>query len=102
MSDQIGGAFGGVLNEHFSLAGVFLGMLPLLLIWLALVATMEKPKHLTSYMMNLAEDQEGDDQLEEQLLSLRGVYEVMIMPQEQAAYLKVDNGQFDPAQLKSL
>lgn len=102
MGAFVGGAFGGVLSEYLSLAGVFLGMLPLLLIWLVMVATMDKPKHLTSYMMNLAEDQEADDQLEEQLLAINGVHEVVIMPQEQAAYLKVDNGQFDPAQLKSL
>lgn len=98
----VGGALGGVLSDHASLSAVFLGMLPFMLVWLALVGTMDKPKHLTSYMMNLEEYDVSDlDQLEQQLLDNNGVHEVVIMAHENAAYLKVDNKDFDPATLKS-
>jgi len=99
----IGGVLGGYLSEHMSLAGVFWGLLPLLLVWFALVATMAKPKHLTSYMVNLNnQDQDSSIELENKLLALPGVDEVVIMLKEQAAYLKVDNKTFDPTKLKLL
>ena len=86
-----------------SLEGVFLGMLPFLLVWLGLVLTMARPKHLTSYMVNLSNTSvRHANDLEERLLALPGVDEVVIMLQEKAAYLKVDNKQFDPIKLKQL
>lgn len=95
-----GGMIGGYLSEHLSLAGVFWGMLPVMAIWLVLVITMARPRHLTSYMVNLAETNIQDsDQLEVDLLAIPGVDEVVIMPQEKAAYLKVDNKTFDPVAL---
>ncbi|OUR66002.1 MFS transporter [Bermanella sp. 47_1433_sub80_T6] len=99
----IGGVLGGYLSEHMSLAGVFWGLMPLLLVWFGLVATMAKPKHLTSYMVNLNnQDQDSSIELENKLLALPGVDEVVIMLKEQAAYLKVDNKTFDPTKLKLL
>ncbi len=99
----VGGFLGGYLTEHVSLAGVFWGLMPLLLVWFALVATMAKPKHLTSYMVNLNnQDQDSVLDLENSLLELPGVDEVVIMLKEQAAYLKVDNKTFDPTKLKLL
>ncbi len=99
----VGGFLGGYLTEHVSLGGVFWGLMPLLLVWFALVATMAKPKHLTSYMVNLNnQDQDSVLDLENSLLELPGVDEVVIMLKEQAAYLKVDNKTFDPTKLKLL
>lgn len=99
----IGGILGGYLSEYVSLEGVFLGMLPFLLVWLGLVLTMARPKHLTSYMVNLSNTSvRHANDLEERLLALPGVDEVVIMLQEKAAYLKVDNKQFDPIKLKQL
>jgi MFS family permease len=99
----VGGFLGGYLTDHVSLGGVFWGLLPLLLVWFALVATMANPKHLTSYMVNLNNQDEGSVlDLENKLLALPGVDEVVIMLKEQAAYLKVDNKTFDPVQLKLL
>jgi MFS family permease len=99
----VGGLLGGYLTEHISLTGVFWGLLPLLLVWFVLVATMAKPKHLTSYMVNLNnQDQDSVFALENNLLALPGVDEVVIMLKEKAAYLKVDNKTFDPTKLKLL
>ncbi len=97
----LGGILGGYMSDAFGLAGVFWGVLPLTLIWLVLVFTMSKPKHLTSYMVNLAvDDREHAQLMVSQLLEVPGVAEAVVMLEEQAAYLKVDPKQFDPAQLK--
>ncbi len=99
----VGGVLGGYLSEYVSLAGVFWGLMPLLLVWFVLVASMQRPKHLTSYMVNLHEQNlQTCTDLEDRLLALPGVDEVVIMLKEQAAYLKVDNKTFDPTKLKQL
>ena len=99
----VGGVLGGYLSEHVSLAGVFWGLMPLLLVWFVLVASMKRPKHLTSYMVNLHQQNLATCvDLEDKLLALPGVDEVVIMLKEQAAYLKVDNKTFDPTKLKQL
>ncbi len=99
----VGGMAGGYLSDVLSLAAVFWGLIPLILIWLGLVATMQKPKHLASFMVSLTRQAEADCvDIENQLLALAGVDEVVIMLQEKAAYLKVDNKTFDPTELKQL
>jgi MFS family permease len=96
----VGGVAGGFLSEHASVAGVFWGMIPLVVIWAAIVMSMAKPRHLSNYMAMIASTSEDDsDQLENKLLEIPGVYEVVIMLKENAAYLKVDNKTFDPSQL---
>lgn len=95
-----GGMLGGYLSEEFGLAGVFFGIMPLLLVWVILVMTMEKPRHLTSYRMALKADAGPYEQLERELLAVPGVHEVVIMLKDQAAYLKVDNTTFNPTLLK--
>lgn len=98
----VGGMFGGFLSEHISLAGVFWGMTPFVVVWAIMVFTMAKPKHLTSYMVNIANTAEEDsDELETELLAIPGVHEVVMMLNEDAAYLKVDNKTFDPKRLKA-
>jgi MFS family permease len=97
----VGGVAGGFLSEHVSLAGVFWGMIPLVVIWAVVVLTMAKPRHLSNYMAKIANTSEAEsDLLESKLLTIPGVYEVVIMLKENTAYLKVDNKTFDPAQLQ--
>jgi predicted MFS family arabinose efflux permease len=97
----VGGVAGGFLSEHVSLAGVFWGMIPLVVIWAVVVLSMAKPRHLSNYMAKIAKTSEADsDLLESKLLTIPGVYEVVIMLKENTAYLKVDNKTFDPANLQ--
>ena len=97
----VGGLMGGLLSEHISLAGVFWGMTPLIIIWAFMVMTMERPRHLTNYMVNITSDENDSELLESKLLAISGVHEVVVMLKEHAAYLKVDNKTFDPAQLNA-
>jgi len=94
----VGGVLGGYLSDAFTLSAVFWGMVPLVMVWAALVLTMAKPKHLTGYMMTIGDTQDSD-QLERELLAVSGVHEVVIILEEKAVYLKVDNQAFDPASL---
>ena len=97
----VGGLMGGLLSEHVSLAGVFWGMTPLIIIWAFMVMTMERPRHLTNYMVNITSDENDSELLESKLLAISGVHEVVVMLKEHAAYLKVDNKTFDPTQLNA-
>lgn len=97
-----GGMLGGYLSEYFGLNGVFFGVLPLLLVWVLLVVTMAKPRHLSSYRVALGEQACSNEQLERDLLALPGVHEVVIMLKDQAAYLKVDNTTFNPTLLNEI
>jgi MFS family permease len=98
----VGGVVGGVLSDYVSLAGVFWGMIPFVVVWALMVMTMAKPRHLTSYMVNIADTKEADsDELEIELMAIQGVHEVVIMLNENAAYLKVDNKTFDPTKLNA-
>ncbi|GAA6134200.1 MFS transporter [Oceaniserpentilla sp. 4NH20-0058] len=97
-----GGMLGGYLSEYFGLVGVFIGTLPLLLIWVVLVMTMAKPRHLSSYRVALTTQACANEQLEQDLLAISGVHEVVIMLKDQAAYLKVDNTTFNPTSLKQI
>jgi len=95
----IGGIVGGYVSDTWGLNWVFVAMLPLVLLWLVLVSTMNPPKHLMGYRVALGQNTQGDA-LQKELMSIPGVYEVMIL--DQAAYLKVDNKTFNPTLLKPL
>ena len=97
-----GGMLGGYLSERLGLSGVFIGVLPLLIIWALLVISMAKPKHLSSYRMSLAQGAITNEHLERDLLAVAGVHEVVIMQKDHAAYLKVDNSTFNPTSLKHI
>ncbi|MGR6871391.1 MFS transporter [Pseudomonas sp. HK3] len=99
----VGGLLGGFLSQYYGLSAVFWGMVPLLIIWLLLVASMDKPQHLMSYMVKLVDtDSSNAPDIEHQLLDLPGVSEVIVILQEKAAYLKVDSKIFDPLKLKQI
>ncbi|EAT12455.1 MFS transporter [Bermanella marisrubri] len=95
----IGGALGGVITETWGLSAVFVATVPLVVLWLVLVLTMQAPKHLTSYRVALTASR-ATEALQTELMSVPGVHEVMIL--DQAAYLKVDNKTFNPTLLKPL
>jgi MFS family permease len=98
----VGGILGGFLSEYYSLSAVFIGVIPLLLIWAVLVWTMDTPRHLSSYRIALSAQSQENEKLESELLCLPGVHEVVIMLKDQAAYLKIDTKVFDPIKLKQI
>ncbi|BFM14308.1 MFS transporter [Maricurvus nonylphenolicus] len=99
MGAFIGGVGGGWLLQEHGVGAVFACSTVMIAIWLAVAMTMSTPRFLTSVQVPL----EGQDPAaaEARLGALPGVAEVVIIAEEQAAYLKVDNKLFDRQALKS-
>lgn len=92
----VGGAIGGILLENVGVVGVFMLMVGILLVWLGLALTMSPPSHAASFVVQLI-DVEGVDlmNVDSTLRGIPGVEDVVIIADQDTAYLKVDRQQFD-------
>jgi predicted MFS family arabinose efflux permease len=101
MGAFIGGALGGWILQEFGVDFVLGAWIVGLLFWWCVALFMATPNHLSSYMLSL-EDVNLDDaqKLVENLLSVNGVDEAVVIPQEKAAYLKVNSNLFDKTKLQ--
>jgi MFS family permease len=92
----VGGALGGFLYGHWMANGVFLFGAGILLLWLVLAVSMESPRYLASYVLNIGVINPAEaDHLATRIGGVRGVSEVTVIAEEESAYLKVDNEQLD-------
>ncbi|MCK0716108.1 MFS transporter [Chromohalobacter sarecensis] len=97
----LGGTAGGFLSQHFGLDAVFLGATLLGAVWLAIVWKMPAPRHLSSEIVALDERSMGAmDTLMERFAAVAGVEDVMVVPDERVAYLKVDRQRLDTEALE--
>lgn len=88
-----GGITGGWLIGHVSPGLVFVVPGALMVLWTLIVLRAQAPQHLTSVRLALAP--ETDASVTEELQQLSGVAEVLLIPAEQAIYLKVSTDTFD-------
>ncbi len=87
----LGGVVGGWVYEHWHANGVFLVGLLVLILWLIFASSMKKPRYLASHIMNVGEVAPVEaDELARRISAVNGVAEVVLIPEEQTAYLKVD------------
>ena len=92
----VGGALGGWLHQRYGLEAIFLFVAAMILLWLATAAGMRPPARHASELLHLSEAALADPQrLAAELRALPGVVEVVVVPEEQVAYLKVDRERFD-------
>jgi MFS family permease len=99
----VGGAGGGMVAGFYGETAVYLLSAALVSLWLLVAAGMRQPRHLQSYTLQLQGlDFEGTAGLTERLLKVSGVEEAVVIPQENAAYLKVDNRYLDKEQLRQV
>ncbi|WP_188113660.1 MFS transporter [Salinicola halimionae] len=92
----LGGTLGGALSQGFGVQSVFLGAAVVGAIWLAVVWKMPTPRHLSSEIIALdAQSMDRLDTLLERFASVTGVEDVMVVPEERVAYLKVDRQRLD-------
>jgi predicted MFS family arabinose efflux permease len=91
-----GGALGGWLHTHYGIDGTFLYCAAMAVIWLMVAWGMSDPNYLSNYLLRVGKlDQAQVEYLALELRSLDGVAEVVILPEDEIAYLKVDLKQLD-------
>ncbi|MEZ5510244.1 MAG: MFS transporter [Gammaproteobacteria bacterium] len=99
----VGGAGGGYLVGHYGAGAVYGAAAVAVALWLLLAASMRAPRPLQSYTLQLTGlDESRQDSLTSRLLAVTGVEEVVIIPHEKTAYLKVDNRCLDKEQLQEV
>ncbi len=90
-----GGGLGGLLLAKGGMALLFGVSVVSILIWWLVAATMTPPPHLLTRMVNLGNiDEQQVGELTARFLQLEGVAEVVLVPADGIAYLKVDSRQF--------
>lgn len=88
-----GGFVGGLVAHHFAYAGVFWLSFGAVLIWLMLAISMPTPRNLRSVVVDFGDGQTVDAR---QLVKrFTGVEDVVVIPGENLAYVKVDDECFD-------
>lgn len=100
-SAQFLGAFcGGILGgQLIMLQNTALGwsvLTVIAILWLLISFRLAQPRYLTSVVFALPEMQETDEWTSK-LLAIRGIEEVVVMPEQQVAYIKVDKQCLDDA-----
>lgn len=99
----LGGVGGGWLHHHYTMETVFAFSAGLAGIWFILVATMQKPRHLVSYLLPVGpQNHEQALHLSQKLMQIPGVAEAIVIVEDEIAYLKVDRQQIDQAVLDNL
>ena len=87
----IGGVLGGYFYQYYGYNGVFIFTTIIGVVWLLIAATMEKPLPLSIASVPVKELTEKDvKNFENELLAYEGVYEVVVVAEEQRAYFKID------------
>ncbi len=96
----LGAFFGGTLGgQLLMLHNTALGwsvLAVIAILWLLISAGLAQPRYLTSVVLRLPALEKNDDWAF-QLLAIRGIEEVVVMPEQQVAYIKVDKQQLDAA-----
>lgn len=97
-SQFLGAFFGGILGGQLLLLNnTALGwgiLATIAVIWLGISFRLSQPRYLSSLVFRLPETKTADE-WSSQLLAIRGIEEVVVMPEQQVAYVKVDKQQID-------
>lgn len=92
----VGGWAGGWLFQHHGFGGVFLFCAGMVGLWLLAALTMRRPSYLSTFLLNVGDiDQAKARALGVELAQIPGVAEAVVIPEDQVAYLKVDNKALD-------
>lgn len=99
----LGAIVGGFLMQYYGGNAVFAFAVGLLLLWLLVASTMQPPAAVRTKMYPLPEmDGRAGAVLQQRLAQLNGVREVMVVPAEGMACLKVDMSGFDEIAVENL
>ena len=104
-SQFLGAFFGGVTGGQLLLLNnTALGwsiLTGLAIVWLLISFGLAQPRYFSSMVLRLPEHKQTDEWTS-QLLAIRGIEEVVVMSDQQVAYVKVDKQQIDDATRQDL
>lgn len=91
MGAAVGGAIGGLCYQYYGYDGVFAFTVTVGLIWFALAITMQKPNPWSIASVTIGQVNPNEiDYLQNKLCEYEGVFEAVVIPDEQKAYFKID------------
>jgi MFS family permease len=97
----LGAALGGRLYEWSGAGTVFICCFLLAALWLFISSTMQQPPYVSNLRLDLPMlSARQRALLEQKLLALNGITEVVIVAEEQAAYIKIDRQKIDRAKVE--
>ncbi len=97
----LGGVIGGKLLGMYGVNGVFLFAMFAMLFWCIIALTMKSPRYLSTYVVKLSRIHKEDiSKVTAGLTGICGVAEAVVIPEDGAAYLKVELHALDKAGLQ--
>ena len=96
----LGGVAGGLVAYHFGYKYVFLMVAVLILLWVIAAATMKAPRHLKSLVVQLLPAE--TIVINNFVGVVSGVCDVVVIPDQQLAYFKVDMDEFRPEEMQEV
>ncbi len=96
----LGGVTGGLVAYHFGYEYVFLMVAVLILLWVIAAATMRAPRHLKSLVIQLLPAE--TIVINNFVGVVSGVCDVVIIPDQQLAYFKVDMDEFSLEEMQKV
>ncbi|EFE98166.1 transporter, major facilitator family protein [Serratia odorifera DSM 4582] len=98
----IGGSLGGWLYGLQGAGAVFIAGAVIAAVWFVVSSTMKEPPYVSSLRITLSELAVKDSALESRLKAQPGVADVVVVPEERSAYVKIDTKQTDRGRLEAL
>ncbi len=87
----LGGVLGGWFHTQYGIQGAFIFCAVMAGLWLLVAWGMSDPSYLSNYLLRVGKLEASQlDELVQRLKSIEGVAEVVIIPEDEIAYLKVD------------
>jgi predicted MFS family arabinose efflux permease len=103
MGAGIGGAAGGWCYGHYGASGIFMACAALTCSWLLLAFGMKAPRHWANLLLSLDRlELQNIEEFEKKMLTIAGIEDVTLHPEDAVAYLKVDKRQLNTEALQSL
>ncbi|MBQ4847105.1 MFS transporter [Pseudoalteromonas sp. MMG013] len=99
----LGGILGGYIAQQGNPHGVFAAVACVGVIWLVIAWRMQIPpkSKIISLLVSLSEGEKAED-IADKLITLPGVIEATVVPEESRSYLKIDDKIFDLNQAKQV
>ncbi len=91
------------MHGRYGLEAVFLFCAAVALVWLLFAASMKNPRYLSTRLLRVGRlDASAARKLAQQITAVRGVAEVVVIGEDEVAYLKIDQHALDEEALAAL